>query len=84
MFEKLPTARMNNGENCSTGQLIVSARELRGEHTAHPTSSHFPSYLRLIGNFFGQLISESYGEATRLSAGCCGRFRMPQANVAFL
>jgi hypothetical protein len=84
MFEKPPAARMNNGENCSTGRLIVGALELRDEHTAHSTLSHFPSYLRLIGNFFGQLIFESYWGAARLSAGCCGRFPMAQANVAFL
>jgi hypothetical protein len=84
MFEKLPTARMNNRENSSTERLIAAAREIRGKHTLHDASRHFPSYLRFFGIFFGLLISESYWRAARLLANCWRRFRTAQANVAFL
>jgi hypothetical protein len=83
MFEKLPTARMNNRENSSTERLIAAARELRGKHTLHDASRHFPSYLRLFGTFFELLIFESLCGAARLLPRCCGRFSTAQAHVAF-
>jgi hypothetical protein len=84
MFEKLPTARMNNRENSSTERLIAAARELRGKHTLHDASRHFPSYLRLFGTFFEPLILESLWGAARLLPRCGGRFSTAQAHVAFL
>jgi hypothetical protein len=84
MFEKLPAARMNNSESSSTERLIAGAREPRGKHTLHDASTHFPSYLRLFGIFFGLLISKAHWGAARLLAGCCGRFSTAQAHVAFL
>jgi hypothetical protein len=84
MFEKLPAARMNNSESCSTERLNASTRELRSENTLHDASRHFPSYLRLFGIFFAGLISESYWGAARLLAGSWGRFPAAQAHVAFL
>jgi hypothetical protein len=84
MFEKLPTARMNNRESFSTERLIADARELRGNETLNDTSRRFPSYLRVFGKFFETLIAESHWGAARLLTGCCGRFPTAQANVAFL
>jgi hypothetical protein len=84
MFEKLPTARMNNRENSSTERLIAAVRELRGKHTLHDASRHFPSYLRLFGTFFELLILESLWGTARLLPRCCGGFSTAQAHVAFL
>jgi hypothetical protein len=84
MFEKLPTARMNDRENSSIEPLIAVARELRGKHTLHDASRHFPSYLRLFGIFFDLLIFESHWGAAPLLPGCCGRSSTAQAHVAFL
>jgi hypothetical protein len=83
MFEKFPAARMNNSENSSIERLIAAARELRGKHTLHDASRHFPSYLRLFGIFFGLSIFESHWGVARLLPGCCGRFSTAQAHVAF-
>jgi len=84
MFEKLPTARMNNRESFSTERLSVDARELRGKEILNDASRPFPSYLRFFGNFFETLIAESHWGAARLLSGCCGRFPTAQANVALL
>jgi hypothetical protein len=84
MFEKLPTARMNNRERSSTERLIADTRERRDKETSHEASRRFPSYLRVFVNFFGPLISESHQGATRLLSGCYGRFPTAQAHVAFL
>jgi hypothetical protein len=84
MFEKLLAARMNNSESSSTERLIADARERRGKDGLHDASRPFPSYLRVFGNFFETLISESHWGAARLFAGCCGRFPTAEANVAFL
>jgi len=83
MFEKDPATTMNNREDSSTKRLISPVRELRGKQPLHEELRHFPSYLRLFDNFFGLLISESQLGAARLFAGCCGRFPMAQAHVAF-
>ena len=84
MFEKFPTATMNYIESFAPQGLIARARERRGKRTLHDDSSRFPSYLRLFGNFFELLISESYLGTARLSARCCGRFPTLQGHVAFL
>jgi hypothetical protein len=84
MFEKPPAARMNNRKNSSTERLIAAAHELRGKHTLHDASKHFPSYLRPFGIFFELLISESHWGAARLLAGCRGRFPTAPPHVAFL
>jgi hypothetical protein len=84
MFEKFPTARMNNSESSAPEGLIARARDRGGKRTLHDGSSRFPSYLRLFGIFFGLLISESYSGKARLLARCCGRFPTLQAHVAFL
>jgi hypothetical protein len=84
MFEKLPALRINNRENSPTERLITAAHELRGKHTLHGASRHFPSYLRPFGIFFELLIFESHWGAARLLAGRCGRFSTAQAHVAFL
>jgi hypothetical protein len=84
MLKKFPAARMNNRENSSTECLISGARELRGKHTRHDVSRHFPSYLRLFDNFFGLLISELHWGAGRLLTGCYGAFPTAKPHVAFL
>jgi hypothetical protein len=84
MFEKFPTARMNNCESSLPERLIAAAHELRGKHTLHDASRHFPSYLRSFGIFFELLIFESHWGTARLLPGCCGRFSTAQAHVAFL
>jgi hypothetical protein len=84
MFEKLPATRMNNRENSSTERLIAAAHELRGKHTLHDGSRHFPSYLRPFGIFFELLIFESPWGAARLLPGCCGQFPTAPPHVAFL
>jgi hypothetical protein len=84
MFEKLPAARMNSGENPSTERLIATASELRDKHTLEHSSRRFPSYLHLFGFFFGLLISGSYWGAARLLAGCYGQFPTTQPHVAVL
>jgi hypothetical protein len=84
MFEKLPAARMNNRENSSTERLVAAAHELRGKHTLHDASRHFPSYLRPFGIFFELLIFVSHWGAARLLPGCCGQFSTAQTHVAFL
>jgi hypothetical protein len=84
MFEKPPTARMNQRESSSTERLIAAARELRGKHLLHDASGHFPSCLRLFGTFFELLIFEPQWGAARLLPGCCGPLSTAQAHVAFL
>jgi hypothetical protein len=84
MFEKFPAARMNNCESSLPERLIAGARERRGKHTLRDDSRHFPSYLRLLGIFFGLLISESHWTTPRTLSGCSGRFPTAQAHVAFL
>jgi hypothetical protein len=84
MFEKFLTARMNNSENSSTDRLIAGAQKLRGKHTLHDVSRHFPSYLHPFGSFFDLFIFESHWGAARLLPDCCGRFPTLQAHVAFL
>jgi hypothetical protein len=84
MFEKPPTSRRNNRQNSATERLIAAARELRGKHTLHDASTHFPSYLRPFGTFFELLILESLRGAPRLLPRCYGQFSTAQAHVAFL
>jgi hypothetical protein len=84
MFDKLPTARMNDRENSPTERLIAAARELRGTHTLHDAWKDFPSYLRLFGTFLLLLTFESLSGAARLLPRCYGRFSTAEAHVAFL
>jgi hypothetical protein len=84
MFEKLPTARMNQRENSSTERLIADARELRSKETLNDASRRFPSYLRLLGTFFELLIFESHWGAARLLPGGFGGFSTAHPHVAFL
>jgi hypothetical protein len=75
---------MNNRNTSSTERLIADARAVRGIERVNDASRRFPSYLRVFGNFFGPLISESHWGATRLLAGWWGRFTTAQVHVAFL
>jgi hypothetical protein len=84
MFEKLPTATMNNSERFAIERLIAGAHEPRDKDRLREALRHFPSYLRLFDNFRGLLISETHWVAARLLAGCCGRFPTAHAHVAFL
>jgi hypothetical protein len=84
MFEKFPTARMNNYESSLPERLIAGTRERRGKHSRRADSMYFPSYLRLFGIFFELLISESHWAAPRTLSGYSGRFPTAQAHVAFL
>jgi len=84
MFEKIPAARMNNGEGCSKQQLIAGARAFRTNQASRDVSVRFPSYLRLFDNFFRLLICELPWGAAGLPAFCCGRFPMAGPYVAFL
>jgi len=84
MFEKHPTATMNNREIFLTERLIVDVRELAGKETLNDASRRFASYLRVPDNFFALLIPESHWGAARLLSGCCGRFPTARRHVAFL
>ena len=75
---------MNNREISLTERLVVDARELAGKEILDDASRRFASYLRVLGNFFVPLITESHWGAARLLSGCCGRFPTARAHVAFL
>ena len=75
---------MNNSESPSTERMIAGPLGLLDKHRLHDVSTHFPSYLRLFGIFFGLLISELHCGAAQALAGCWGRFPAAQAHVAFL
>jgi hypothetical protein len=75
---------MNNRNISPTERLIAEERAVRGIERLNDALRRFPSYLRVFGNFFGPLISESHWGATRLLAGWCGRFPTAQVHVAFL
>jgi hypothetical protein len=84
MFEKHPVATMNNRKISLTERLVVDAHELAGKETLNDAWRRFASYLRVLGNFFVPLIAESHWGAARLLFGCCGRFPVARAHVAFL
>ena len=84
MFEKHPTATMDNRETSLIEQLVVDARELGGKGTLNDALKRFASYLRVPGNFFAPLIAELHWGAARLLSGCCGRFPTARPHVAFL
>jgi len=84
MFEKHPTATMDNRETSLIERLVVDVRELAGKETLNDATRRFASYLRVFGNFFVQLIAESPWGAARFLSGCCGRFPTARAHVAFL
>jgi hypothetical protein len=75
---------MNKTVNSSTERLIVQAHRIAGKETLNDPSSRFPSYLCVLGIFFGPLSAESHSGAARLLAGCCGRFPTAPRHVAFL
>jgi len=84
MFEKHPTATMDNRETSLIERLVVDARELAGKGTLNDALKRFASYLRVPGNFFAPLIAELHWGAARLLSGFRGRFPTARANVAFL
>jgi hypothetical protein len=75
---------MNKTISSSTERLIADASELRDKEKLNDASRRFPSYSRVLGNFFVPLMTESHWGAARVFAPCCGRFPTVQAHVAFL
>jgi len=84
MFEKLPAATMNNRESSSIERLIADARELAGKEKLNGASRHFPSYLRVFGNFFQSYAAKSHWGAAQLLSVCCVRFRTARPSMAFV
>jgi hypothetical protein len=75
---------MNNTESSPTERLIADALGAAGKEALNNASSRFPSYLRVLGNFFPPHAVKSRRGGAQLLAVCCMGFSMAQASVAFV
>jgi hypothetical protein len=75
---------MSKTVSSSTQRLLGYTPGLAAKETLNDASSHFPSYLRLFGNFFQLHAAELHWGTAQLLYVCCVRFFMAQASVAFV
>jgi hypothetical protein len=75
---------MNKTENSAIERLIEHVRGLADKEALNDSRRRFPSYLRVLGNFFQISAGKLHSEAVQHFAVCWLRFSVAIPSVAFV